>query len=539
MEGMPNPDHITRDQQVFVASAVRGATDGTPFEQDARALFLDWSSNWTLGGDPMEDERIYDTLKHPRAGWGALQNFCAELDPKLALRAGHENSLAIFDANPPNPKEVRAAANMAATLAQSAGRHGLHGAALRALDGFKLTPTLTASPTQIPPRKWLYGHSVIAGFVSMLVAPGGTGKSALTLAEAVSMATGKTLFPGDQPVRALNVWLHGAEDPQDEQTRRLSATMKHYSLAHGDLGGRLYLTSGRDLPLRLAQMGREGPEIVPGVVDRLVSVIRAANVDVWVLDPLGATHALPENDNLAANVLLAALREIADKTGAAIVLVHHTSKVAAGDMGAAGANAARGASAFVDGARVVRQLARMSEKEARQFGIAEEERFKFVRVDNGKANLAPAAKAVWRELVSVPLGNGTKEYPKGDTVGVATEWTPPGPVVGKVSDLHRVQNAINGAPVTPRASAQARDWVGYTVASALGLDVGLPGMKSVDRTPEQTRNHRAVSDMVSQWLAEGSLIEREEYDPASGRKVKVIQVGALSILPETPAGEAE
>lgn len=539
MEGMPNPDRVTRDQQVFVAGAVRGATDGTGFETEARDLFLDWSARWAWGGDPIEDARIYDTLHGPRTGWKALRHFCAELAPELAQRVAYADAQAVFAAEPLSAGAIRSAtasmAAMAAAVGQGARKNGTRDTGTRALEGFKLTPATTIDPAQIPPRRWLYGRSVIAGFISMLVAPGGTGKSSLALAEAVSMATGKTLFGSDSPTRELRVWMHCAEDPQDEQMRRLSATMTRFGLTDADLGGRLFLTSGRDLPLRLARLGRDGPEVVPGVVDKLVGVIRASKVDVLVMDPLGATHTLPENDNAGMNVLLAALREIADRTGAAIILIHHTSKVAASDMGAAGANAARGASALVDGARVVRQLARMSDKEARQFGIAEDDRFKYVRVDNGKANLAPAAKAVWCELVSVTLGNGTKEYPHGDKVGVAIEWTPPGPVVGTASELLRVQNAILNAQSAPRANAQARDWIGHSVAEVLGLDLGSPGTRAKDRTPEQARNCRNITDKVAGWLRDGGLVQRTERDPASGRQVDVIEVGAPAIFDDTHA----
>ncbi len=326
------------------------------------------------------------------------------------------------------------------------------------------------------------------------------------------MATGKTLFSGDEPSRKLKVWSHNAEDPQEEQLRRLAAAQSHYCITDADIGGRLYMTSGRDLHLCLARMGRDGPEVVPGVVDAVVDKMLGANVDVLVLDPLGAIHSLPENDNTAINVLMGALRQIADRTGAAIVSVHHVGKAAGADMSASGASAARGASAIVDGARVVRQLVRMTEKEARQFGIADDERNQFVRVENGKANLAPASKARWRRLVSVKLHNGTPEYPAGDTVAVVEDWTPPGPTVGTPSDLHRVQAAIQSAASRPRADKRSPSWVGYLIAETLGMDIGTPGTKANDRTPEQAQAYRAVSDMLSGWIADGGLRTVSERD---------------------------
>ncbi len=520
MDGLPNPDHISRDEQVSVAHAVHGAVDGTGFEAEGRDAFLDWSARWTWGGDPAHDEQIYDTIRESRLGWTWLRGFAAQLDMPLARRVAHADAKAVFGAAPLDPADVDALAS----------RMPSGSAAARALAGFTLTPVTAPAPAQIPPRQWLYGRSVIAGFPSVLVAPGGTGKSALTLAEGLAMASGKTLFAGEKPVRPLRVWMHNAEDPQDEQLRRLAAAQAHYGISDAEIGGRLFMTSGRELPLCLARMGRNGPEVVPGVVERLVDLMLDAKVDVLVLDPLGATHSLPENDNTAVNVLVGALRQIADRTGAAVVCVHHTSKVAGADMGAAGANAARGASALVDGARIVRQLVRMSEAEAKKFGIAEDERHQYVRVENGKANLAPAAKARWRRLASVPLNNGTAEYPAGDTVAVVEDWKPRDPMVGTPSDLHRVQAAIQSATAKPRAAVQSPSWVGYLIANALGMDVGKPGTKAVDRTPEQARAFRDVSDMLDGWLSDGGLRVVSEFDPRAKRDVNCITDGEPAVI---------
>src|SRR3954454_12729658 len=49
-------------------------------------------------------------------------------------------------------------------------------------------------PAKIPPREWLYGTHVIRRFVSVLIAPGGSGKSSLTIVEILEMVTGKALL---------------------------------------------------------------------------------------------------------------------------------------------------------------------------------------------------------------------------------------------------------------------------------------------------------------------------------------------------------
>ena len=67
--------------------------------------------------------------------------------------------------------------------------------------GFKTQSSnlITATPFElrnerdIPPREWLYGHHLIRGFVSLTIAPGGVGKTALLVLDSIAMASGQEL----------------------------------------------------------------------------------------------------------------------------------------------------------------------------------------------------------------------------------------------------------------------------------------------------------------------------------------------------------
>ena len=54
-------------------------------------------------------------------------------------------------------------------------------------------------------REWVYGRHYIRKFLSVTVAGGGTGKTALTMAEAVAMATGRNLLGVETEKR--RVWV--------------------------------------------------------------------------------------------------------------------------------------------------------------------------------------------------------------------------------------------------------------------------------------------------------------------------------------------
>lgn len=412
---------------------------------------------------------------------------------------------------------------LASSRQQLAAQEGI--ANRDALSAFTLAPVAQIAPGAIPPRPWLYSTTAVGGFISLIVSPGGSGKSSLIMAEAVAMASGRELLPPENPVRPLKVWLHNGEDDAMELRRRLAATLSHHGVTAQDLNNNLFLSSGRDVPIQLARQGRDGPEAVPGVADWLIETMKSQRIDVLILDPLGSLHGLIENSNEAMNFLANILRGIAHATGAAIVLVHHTGKQAALDMDAAGVGASRGASAIPDAARVVRQISRMSPKEAAHFGINETDRRFYFRTLNGKASMSPMSDAHWFRLVNVPLHNGTQLYPRGDHVGVVERWQPPGMVAGTKLDLQRVQDAISQASEPPRANSQSPEWVGYLAASTLGFDIGTPGTKAADRTTEQATNFVRVRGMLSDWIRRGGLLVESVHDDAARKPKPVIRVG--------------
>lgn len=363
------------------------------------------------------------------------------------------------------------------------------------------TPFRLRSPAAIPPRQWLYGRHLISGFVSLTVSPGGLGKSSLSLVEALAMSTGQDLL-GEAVARPLTVWAWNGEDPGDELERRVTAACMHYGIDAPSIGGRLYLDSGRDTPIKLATQDRNGAVIARPVADKLIETIRDRKIDVLIVDPFVTTHSVSENDNGAVNTAVDVWREIADKTGCAIELIHHAKKGSRAAGAEFGIDQARGASALVDAVRSARFLIGMTEDEAARAGL--ETHLGYFRVADGKANLAPRVdKAVWRCMESVALGNGTFDYPDGDFVGVAVPWKMPDAFDGLTpEDLEAVKLAVAGGQW--KESEQAAEWVGYAIADALVLgDIG-PRLKA-ERTLEQNRVRTRIRSLLTGWKKSGDL----------------------------------
>src|SRR5262249_26213345 len=107
---------------------------------------------------------------------------------------------------------------------------------------------------QLPTRDFLFGRHYQRRTVSGTVAPGGTGKSSLVMVESVAMATARGLL-NEEVKQPLRVWYHNGEDNMLELKRRLGGICQHYGIPQDELKNRFFITSGNEVPLRVAKAG--------------------------------------------------------------------------------------------------------------------------------------------------------------------------------------------------------------------------------------------------------------------------------------------
>ncbi|WP_414898814.1 AAA family ATPase [Rhodovulum sp. YEN HP10] len=353
-------------------------------------------------------------------------------------------------------------------------------------------------PATIPPRPWVYGRHLIRKQVSVTVAPGGVGKSSLTICEALAMASGRELL-GDWTAKGLKVWLYNLEDPRDEMERRIIAAMQHHNVRPEEIAGRLFVDTGRERALSTAIQTREGVQIIKPELAELAREIEAREIDVLVIDPFVSSHQASENDNGAIDLVAKEWARLADRCNCAIELVHHTRKTNGEE---ATTESGRGASALLAAARSGRVLNKMSDDLKAEAGVQGDPATYFA-VTRDKANLAPVGDRVWRRMASVHL-------PNGDSVGVAEVWEWPETFDGvTVKDLLAVQQAIEGKH--PRYSDQAGDdWAGVIVAEVLGLDA--------------TSDRKRIKKMIETWLRSGALVKGQKTGPIR-KPVPTVEVG--------------
>jgi hypothetical protein len=168
----------------------------------------------------------------------------------------------------------------------------------------------------------------------------------------------------------------------------------------------------------------------------------------------------------------------------------------------------------VDAVRHARIINRLQPEESPSYSIPAEEAWRYLRVDAGKANLAPVSVATWRKLASVRLPNGDFDSgAEGDDVGVVEAWEPPPKGETTRDERAAILQAMAGA--TWRASYRAEGWIGEAFAKALELD------------PEKDR--KAILARIRTALSAGWLVEVDGVN-AWRRPTKFVRVASREDL---------
>jgi AAA domain len=213
------------------------------------------------------------------------------------------------------------------------------------------------------------------------------------------------------------------EDDETELRRRIRAVCLHYGISQDELRGWLFLSAPGANAGKLKIADKRGVIADGALGPKLEAEIVKRQIDIIVLDPLVKAHAVNENDNAQVDSVVGLLTDLSIQHDIAIDVPHHISK---GTPDPGNANRSRGASSMVNGGRLIFTITAMSAEEAATFGINENERREYVRVDKAKVNITKSSgPAKWFRLISVDIGNGTDLYPHGDSVQVAEPWNPP------------------------------------------------------------------------------------------------------------------
>lgn len=368
------------------------------------------------------------------------------------------------------------------------------------------TPVRHFNPAELPRRRWVYSNSYIRQYLTVTASAGGIGKTSLTLAEAIAIATGQDILK--EPVREqTNVWVINLEDPRSEMELRLASLMQHYNIRHEDIDGKLFLDGEDDIEITLAAETRDGVLKNDALLDHMIGKIKAHNIGCVIVDPFVSTHAVNENSNVQVQQVVAMLRKLARDTDCAVHLVHHVRK---GNGDDATVDSVRGANALIGAARAARVINRVSVDDAMKLGFEEHEATGIFRIDDAKANLAaPAERAVHMRTIGVQIANG--EY-----IGTVTPIKLPDLFEGITAEAAMKAQRIVGKAAEDkplRESQQAKQWVGHALAELLGIDT------------EDRAGKARMAGIIKQWIKTNVLRVEQEHDARTGRDIKIVTVG--------------
>ena len=336
-----------------------------------------------------------------------------------------------------------------------------------------------------------------------IAAAGGVGKTALRLAQCLSVAIGRSLT--DETVyRRAKVLSLSLEDSRDEYRRRQRACILHHKIGQAETKGWFYWLTVAEHGGKIVAIGPHGT-VIPGT---LAGVIEAAivrfGIELVHFDPFVKAHGLPENENRLIDDVMTLLASICARHDVAMDATFHTPK---GPADPGNADKFRGGGAARDAMRLAKTLSPMAPEEANLYSIKERDRRQYIRYDDAKMNLSPYDETAWFKLVSVPLGNADETYPDGDHVQTVEPWDPPDAWQGMHAALtNRVLDTINaGLPDGDR----------YSAANAAKSRAAWKVVR--DMTGKSEGPSRVI---IKGWLKSG-LLKEEPYESPAKRDTRM------------------
>lgn len=208
-----------------------------------------------------------------------------------------------------------------------------------------------------PPQRWLLTDFLPLGITGAVVSPGGVGKSQLLMQLAYSVATGFTLA-GKWPVAECgSVLMLCAEDGANEIHRRVHRIHTQIAGASNaaltsQLTARLFIRSTIGQDTLMTAKNEFGEVTRTAWPERLLMTVQSVpDLKLIIIDPASRFRGGEENSNEDGTRFIEALEFVAQRTGATVMIAHHSNKGALNSTEGANQGHARGASALVDGLR--------------------------------------------------------------------------------------------------------------------------------------------------------------------------------------------
>lgn len=251
-----------------------------------------------------------------------------------------------------------------------------------------------------PQRNFTIRNLLMAGKSAVLAGLGGVSKTQLAIQAAVSVATGRD-FLGRKTHEGSVLMLLGEEDSA-EISRRFNATAVHLGLTQPEkltVSKRLraYPMTGVDMRLAKNQGGSMEPTDFMQTVLRFADEIEQSSglgLRLIVLDHVGLIHGGDFNAREDVVRTVSIVNDLADKTGAAVILLAHSPKASANSDEPSATDVA-GSASWVDNTRASFILKTMTDDEAKKYAIPIEARKQYISLSSVKGNYIPPDQKLW------------------------------------------------------------------------------------------------------------------------------------------------
>lgn len=241
-----------------------------------------------------------------------------------------------------------------------------------------------------PKRLYLLQDCLPLGKVGTIIGQGGTSKSTLALQLSIAIATGSDPCDGAwHTVTTGQVLCLMAEDDTDELHRRVNHFCKGLSNEQmALLMKNLFVKSMVAMDNLITKKQPSGEVTTGDYLERLLMTVTQFNdLKMIVIDPVSRFRGGDENTAQDATRFVEAVEQLAQITGATVLVIHHANK--ASTSNGASQNSARGSSAFIDGIRWAMEVRTMSEQEYKDFKINDLSRHHYMSARVVKNNYGP------------------------------------------------------------------------------------------------------------------------------------------------------
>jgi hypothetical protein len=326
--------------------------------------------------------------------------------------------------------------------------------------------------------RWLLGTILARGMVSLLGAKTKAGKTALLVAWALSLASGRDLLGLRTLGKPLRILTINMEEERGVWLMRFRAALIQHGIPEAQVAAHLTVYTAADLPgLRITCTTNGTETINLAGFARLKALM--TGFDVVILDPLMAMLGSDVSTNAIMAEVMLMLNSLAQRHGLAILVSHHERKGAG--TGGEGLDAIMGASALVNHCRVAIGIRAMTEKEALRLGIPPDQAWRYFTITGLGSNHAPSqGDVVWLERggVTIPGTAEPPDYPE-DEVAVAVRRatiSAPGEVINdamRLTVLRAIDAGADGMQLSDHCSAGARKAQPIVAAALAGHTTGL------------------------------------------------------------------